>query len=133
MKTRSILVSAAIAAAAISGGAGIGACGGGPPPDATTILKSDGFTPISLSSLGSVTSSSFPSGDVSSMAAGVSASDSSEFGIVVVLTPAGQGQVSSTDLANTENDASSVGAHMTYSGGVVTLTGTADEFRNLSS
>jgi hypothetical protein len=131
---RTILASAALGIAAIGSVAGLSACGGGGTPDATSILQSNGYTPVSLSSLGAsadALTSSLPSGDVSSSAVGVKGS---EYQFVIVATPQGQQDITNTgQLQNEENSASAVGVAVTYSGDVLTVTGTPAQLSSLPS
>jgi hypothetical protein len=134
MNTRTIIAAAAIAAAGASSVA-LSACGSSGPANATSILQSNGYTPVSLSSLGGSASdltSAFPAGDVASFAVGDNSSG--EYQFVVVTTPQGQTDIASTgDVSNEESQVAAAGGSMTYSGGVVTLTGTISQFDNLGS
>jgi hypothetical protein len=131
-------ITGVVAAAALAVGlaGGIGACSSGPsgPPTASSVLQSNGYTQVSLQSLGQsadALTSTLPSGDVSSSAIGVKG-DVYQF--VIVTTPAGASDINSTgQLGSEESAASAVGVTITYSNDVLTLTGTPAQLSNLPS
>jgi hypothetical protein len=114
--------------------AAVAACGSSGPPNATSVLQSNGYTPVTSSSLSpSALASSVGAGNVSSAAIGVSTSNGSEYQMVMVLTPAALSQGTPADITTMESQAASAGVKASLNGDVLTMTGTQAAFGNLPS
>jgi hypothetical protein len=111
--------------------ASLTACSSGGTPDAASVLKSDGYTQISSSGLSNQINA-LPKADVSSAAAGVSTSDSSQLQLVMILTPTGVSAANS-GMSAEKSKAKAAGVKMSVNGDVLTMTGTEQDFNALPS
>lgn len=126
MKNRRFIASIAIVAGIVGGGAALTACSSGPsgPPNATSVLQSDGYTPSAAytsalqSGLGGA-----PDGTVLSSQAGTNSND--QIQLVVVFDNATDAQAG---LTGVQTQYGSDGITSSASGQVLTATGTVAGF-----
>jgi hypothetical protein len=103
----------------------VSACGSSGPPNATSILQSDGYTPSSA--IESSMASSLGSGsDVSSSAAGTD--NAGKIQLVLVFTDSGAAAIGAAGVRS-----AAAGIAVTINGDVVTATGPATTWANAGS
>jgi hypothetical protein len=102
------------------------------PANATSILKGNGYTPISVPG---VSGNAIPASDTSSWAVGVSNSNSSQYEFVVVLTALGTQQIAGSSNSPLtpaiQSEAAADGVTITESGNVLVVAGTASAIASL--